>query len=461
MGYIHMVNKIKKKDILIFLIIVVTFSVFLYIFAPGILSYDSYNQLNQINTSKFSNWHPFFHTFIELVLLKLYNSPISIALFQIIVFSIIWTIICRYNDTKTTNGYIFQIIVTLIICFNPLNFLYAITLWKDILFSYVLLFVCFLIQIIVEKQYECKYRLVIVFGIFLSFLAQLRYNGLYISIIIMVIFSVLFYKKSNERKNYILLPIITIVGILMISALNIIYDVKDNDKNAVEPKVMQYLTYYLKQGKISKEEKALISKIANIDELKEKYNYTFTDPIYSVVDHKKYNKYKKNLLSMTLKYSIKYPDKMIYFAFKSTSFVWNPLFPKDRVGLIINTDINSQNNTFGIKPIHQNSPYYIYTNKIINKTLDIDFIKVLLYSPALYLYLSILIGFVLWYRKKYKIILIILPNLINLLLVALSNPIQDVRYIYPNILVFYLVVIILINKYGGIINGKNKKNNSE
>ena len=44
-------SKISYKDIIIFLIPIIAFVAVLYIYYPGILSNDSYTQLNQIKTS--------------------------------------------------------------------------------------------------------------------------------------------------------------------------------------------------------------------------------------------------------------------------------------------------------------------------------------------------------------------------------------------------------------------------
>lgn len=81
---------LNYRDLLIFLIPFIVFSVYLYIFNPGILVFDSYNQMYQIATGQFSSWHPFFHTFIEMMCLKIYGSPSSVAVLQIVVFSVFW-----------------------------------------------------------------------------------------------------------------------------------------------------------------------------------------------------------------------------------------------------------------------------------------------------------------------------------------------------------------------------------
>ena len=52
---------------------------------------------------KFDTSHPFFHTFIEMILMKIWNTPAVVGLFQITVFSILWTKICKYNRLEGKN----------------------------------------------------------------------------------------------------------------------------------------------------------------------------------------------------------------------------------------------------------------------------------------------------------------------------------------------------------------------
>ena len=66
-------------------------------------------------------------------------------------------------------------------------------------------------------------------------------------------------------------------------------------------------------------------------------------------------------------------------------------------------------------------------------------------SPALYMYLSLILVGTIWVLTKSKgILLVYLPNLLNILTIFVSTPTQDSRYLYPNLLVFYLLVIIII-----------------
>ena len=98
------VNKIRKlnyRDLIIFLIPFVIFLYYLSVFNPGILTTDSYMQLHQIATGTFDSWHPFFHTFIEMLCINIFPSTASVGVFQIFIFSSIWMLICKYNSNET------------------------------------------------------------------------------------------------------------------------------------------------------------------------------------------------------------------------------------------------------------------------------------------------------------------------------------------------------------------------
>ena len=92
MGFIDKIKTFNYNDLKIFLIPFIIFSIYLAVFNPCIATIDSFNQLHQIASGHFTNWHPFFHTFIEMLCLKVYPSPMSVGIFQILVFSIMWMV---------------------------------------------------------------------------------------------------------------------------------------------------------------------------------------------------------------------------------------------------------------------------------------------------------------------------------------------------------------------------------
>ena len=420
-------------DIIIFLAVFIPLLVVLYIYWPGILTSDSYDQLNQIHLGDFYNWHPFFHTFIEMLCLKIWNTPGSIAFFQVLVLSFLWTIICRY--TRKDNNFkflLFQVFITLLMSLNPMNSINAITLWKDTLFCYSILGVTFIIHILIDKGYKIKFSLCIWLAISLALMASIRYNGMYILYVLIIPLIIILFKKDKKSKNYLKLPILVIVFVGIINSLNIIYKVKDNQKSATDSKVMQLMAYYIKEDKLDDKDIAVIEKFVDPQALADAYNPYFSDPIYMVINGTNIKDYISDIYVMLFKYSFKNPDLLLNYAFKSTSIVWRIDRPKDSIGGVLNTNIFSTNNP-GILPLNYNKNIY---NNIVS---------IILYSPALYFYMTVIIVLIIYRHTKElkKWLFLLLPNFLNMVIIALSVPIQDVRYVYSNFLIFYFLCILL------------------
>ena len=198
------IRELNFKDLIIFLIPFTIFIYYLHVFNPGFLAYDSYNQLHQIATNSYNNWHPFFHTFIEMLCLKVYASPVSVCILQILTFSTMWMVICKYfrndNDKKLNKVFILQILLTLILSLIPINAIYAITLWKDILFSYNMMFLCFLVKVLIDKKGNVGIGFGVIMALFMAFVAHLRPNGIYVIILILVILFVYLLEEFSLIK---------------------------------------------------------------------------------------------------------------------------------------------------------------------------------------------------------------------------------------------------------------------
>lgn len=72
------------------------------------------------------------------------------------------------------------------------------------------------------------------------------------------------------------------------------------------------------------------------------------------------------------------------------------------------------------------------------------------------MYLAIIFMFLInLITKSYEVYLVYIPNFLNILIVFASTPIQDNRYLYGNLLVFYMIIIIFLNIYQNRDGGAN------
>ena len=476
---IDLFSKIKtlnKFDIVIFLIPFLIFLYYLHVFDPGLVWFDSFKQLHQIATGKFTNWHPFFHTFIEMICVKLTGTTASVGLLQIITFSTMWMVICKYNrdDTqKSKKTLILQIIFTLIIALIPINAIYSITLLKDILFSYFMMFLCFLFQVLIDRKGQTSFIFIVVMSIVMAFITQLRLNGMYVVIPLLVILAIYLYRKGNTNKAFIIIPALTIIVILLIGSLGMVYNVKDLQLDGVRDVVTHILADYDLHLDLNKADRDKIHKLMNETAIKDSYNDSYKDPLRNdAIKPGVWKKDKMTYIKMAIKYSVKNPGYFIQHMFKAAPLAWQ--ITRDDSWASNNAPIYSTPDTLektkvGFYERQNQTPLTTYDNASATQIGTAEYnildgwalfakenpiVSTIFNSPALYMYLSIILMAALYLITRLKEIwLVFLPNLLNIITIFISIPAQHTRYLYPNLLVFYLLVIILI---GVLMKGQGK-----
>ncbi|WP_407424459.1 hypothetical protein [Methanobrevibacter sp.] len=462
MERISAMRKLNYRDLIIFLIPLFIFGYYLYALNPGIMNWDTYFQFHQIATNKFTNWHPFFHTFILMTCVETIGAAISYPILQILTFSTMWTVICKYcrdDSSKSNRTFYLQCIVTLIVCSIPLNPLFSLYFYKDTLFSYFLMFLCFLIKVILDKKGRISFTFILVLAVTLSFVSQLRYNGTFIVLIILILLSAYFFKNNKKRNYHILIPAMTVMFILLICSLNVIYDVEDNQKDAIMSKTGHMLADYDLNLKLDENDKGMLGELFNESRLDQHYHVTCSDLIYTHNMHKDvFKSNEKAYVFMAMKYSLKHPKHFIKYLFESSPMVWKIVKEDDwlryqgmpsvypyntryysSMDQIPSTDYD--NLTFN----NMESREYKNIKSLVDYVNSNELVYTLFNSPALYMYLSLIIlGAVYLMTKSKDLFLVYLPNMINIIIVFFSTPAPQLRYLYPNFLVFYLLIIMVI-----------------
>lgn len=453
----RIIEKIDKKDLVIFLIPFLSFLFYLIIFYPGALSYDSYNQLRQISTFSFNSSHPFFHTYIEMILLFLFKTPASIGMMQILFFSLLWTKICKYNRSKKDDkkSFILEIIVSFIIGFNPLNGIMSIVLWKDVLFSYVILWITFLLQKFIDKHFKLNKKDIILVSLLLVISYNLRYNGLVVLVFVTILLLIILFIKDRKSKNYIYLLLLTVFFFFSFNGLNVLFKVKNLDvtsksESVIESELLTMIGNIGREGNITKEEQDEINKFVSYDKLLLHARYNLHDAI--VVCDANYEYITKHRSEFfTLLFNIIKENKAITLKYilKENSFIWSIVRLDDSYGYIIKYDSNAPNSyELYYKQIFENTRIYNLMSNYLEFSIDNEnkILQTIFYSGSLYLYIIIICSILL---KKYgKSNLIILSPLIVIYGgLILTMPVNDVRYYYMTFLIaYYYLVLVFTNK---------------
>ncbi|PWB50241.1 MAG: hypothetical protein C3F13_17390 [Anaerolineales bacterium] len=184
-------------------------------FYPGVMSFDSISQWHQLSTLHINNWHPAISTILMWLLTRLWYSPAVVSLFQVIFAAIIigYGLTSLYSGTRLP-GFIF-IVLGILISADPLVAIINVTLWKDVIYGFlVLLLSTFLFNIIRTKgEWIAKPVNFVLFGVTLAFIFLFRVNGFPVAIVSLIC---LLFLYTKYIKPFSFAALITIAIILVV-----------------------------------------------------------------------------------------------------------------------------------------------------------------------------------------------------------------------------------------------------
>ena len=204
----------------VFLANIIFWLPYFLVFYPGNLSWDSVTSVEQImGTQPWSNWHPVMFTasigiFMNAgMLLGDINFGIACYTFaQMTVFAGILSYTVFWMKKKGVPDVLLLLVMGFYFL-NPVIATYAVTLWKDILFSgFMLLLVLFLFDVAQgEGQLLGTGKGIIRLAVLFFLVAFWRNNGIYILIVVTAVLAVCYRKYCRQ----FLLPILTVLALIL------------------------------------------------------------------------------------------------------------------------------------------------------------------------------------------------------------------------------------------------------
>ncbi len=467
------IAKLDKIDIIIFFMILVIFGIALLGFYPAIITADCVDQIEQAETGNYRASHPIFHTVIIGNIAKIFGTVSASAIFQIIVFAIIWTWGCKIlrSDNSTFKYKLIQCIVTFIVVIIPLNFMYAITLWKDILYTYSFLALIICVYNFIRKGYKVNILDIILTSLSLVCIAKFRYNGPAVSFVMFALILIINFIKQRRIKISSLF-IISFLIMYILAGIPGKVLVKSNSSSGTNVFGAFNGTMYHAMGailntdvEIDEEDKEFLNSILELNEWKECYNaYTAANIHYNPDIHYDVCSTKENLdkfKSIFIKYAKKEPKAVVMHFIKLNSINWSikEYAPMNNV-VVTNAWISEMSNgKYDTKPVSKTINNVLMN--YINYTWGNRILYEIIYRPAVPLYASIILIIILVVKnKKIDYALIELPMLLNLGTYIFIFVSQDQRYFYPNFITLYFVILLYFQiktKNKRIINFKDSK----
>lgn len=450
-GYI---KKIEKADIVIFMIILLNFLLTWMAFSPAIMTSDGVGQLQEAYLNNYNNAHPVLHSFIIGAITKTFGTVSAVSIFQILIFSYLWTICCKITrkDNNSKKIKVLQIILTVVIAITPINFMYSITIWKDILYTYSILGLLICIYIGLKNKFNYSYLQMIATSITLIFIMKFRHNGMPIGAIMFIILLILnFYNNCKIKKKIKSLFLILIFTILLIISYipQLIYCKSGNDlttSSAFTATKVCCMGVLLKQDiKLDDEEYEIVNSILDIETWKQ-----ISDPYWgtAIIYNENYNKTYLNehideFSKIVYKYAKLYPKEIIKYFAKSNSTAWNIKLKSCTHIIFTNNDGITKMSDGKYDTIPKSEKLNSIYLKYIDITMNNKFIYTILYRPVILMCVAIVLNIYIVIKKRsFLYILLGFPMILNIGTYIPFVISQEVRYLYPNYVTCYFIILV-------------------
>ena len=455
---INFLNNNYYMFVCFFLLILIAWIPYLLRYYPGIVTADSISTIEQsMGRMALSDHHPIAYTAIvsfclNIGMLLFKNIKTSIALYSIvsmICMALFDSVVLLYLKKKNTHKTI-VIGALLIYMFYPVNAIYSITMWKDILFSG--LFPIFLIlcnELIFHTDLFLKSKKNISVFVMVSFLMiVLRHNGLYVVVLSLPLFYIPL-KKYWKKLSWMFFIIIIINQIFNTIAFSIL----KVEKGAIGEMISIPLQQIARVEKKHREELSedILNRINNIfitERIGDYYDPTLSDSVKWKLDIKYIKQNKIEFLKVWMKLLSKYPKEYIE-SFISNSYGY--YYPEAFYSVVFRKNID-----YDMK-IEQSPKIEGKIIEKIDSLIDKRDIPLnsMFYSIGMGFWIIIICFGYKMYKKEYKYILLYLPIFV-LWLTCIASPVFcEYRYAYPIFTSILLYISLNVTKE----NEKIKDNN--
>ena len=440
-------SKKRNRRTAIFVISFVAISLFdiIYLFTtnyPGSLTPDSINQLNQILRNSYTNHHPYYHTLI----IKLFYSigmwafqdiNAAVALYscaQIVLMAVSFSYVLMTMYEAQTPMWI--IVCSLCVyTFLPYNYIYSVTMWKDILFAGAVVVFCAALFRILNNIGSMKenYAALIIGGVGFGLLRSNGWLALMGTAIILLIF-------KEKKLKWTVLGVVVFTFICKYPVLSLLGIPQPDTVEHFSIPEQQIARVIVDGGNMTDDEMNLISKVVAFDEVKTKYKPYIADPIKKLI-RKSETDYietqKLEFLKLWISLGIKNPKLYFKAYIDQTKGYWNGGYQywiwKESI----------QSNDLGIE--RKSSPNIIAN---LFKKWSKAFYNNAFWQPfksiGLHTWITA-IAFAVCLMSKKRNMIIILPLLLIILSLMVATPVySEFRYAYSLFVAIPLVVAAVL-----------------
>lgn len=440
----------KNIFIISFAIILVCWTPYFLRFFPGTLTPDSISELNSVanNFKGVSDHHPVIHMlFVSIPYnlgVKLFDSTtIGIALStitQMIIMASIFSSLIVFLKNRNVNKYMLLIIL-IYYSLVPMHGFYSIVMWKDVIFSGILLILTMETIKIIEKKDNLKFKNMITFIITSIFCVFFRNNAIYMYIILALL-SLIVFKKQIK---HLLLSFVIVFGVFFFikgPIFNNLNVTKSSSSEYIGMPLQQIGRMAFKDIEFNQYEIEELNKLMPLSIMKKCYNPQVSDGIKFNSNYNKdvFDKNKIKYFKIWMGLVIKHPSTALEAYATSTLGYWYPGVEYWSIA-----DYISENDLgLDIKPKLPESTYSIFTTIENRKTpiLNIE------WSIGLCFWIIFIFGYITKKNKGIQYLYPYIPVFGIWLTMMIASPVYaEFRYVYGAFTCLPLLMLIPYIKF--------------
>lgn len=426
----------------------------LYVYNPGITSYDTYAAMleNAMHLHGMVDWHPAFYCIIIRIIETIWNSTYSVIIFHYIFWLLIVLDLLLFLREEGISERTL-IIVSLFLGLNTSNVLYLNTIWKDIPYGLALLWLFVILSKLFfgKKEYQERIYIYIQFIVSLVLVFLLRKNGFVPYVITVIITTVLAFRN---RKLIISIAVSALTIILIKGLAYSYFDVQAPPRGGTYIGLSQdILGVYYSNGELSDVTLNMVKIMTGGNS--EQYEYI---PMWSTQEWPyPLDVSVSDFILAYIDTFLKNPVVMIRAIIARNDAIWDIFIPKGAVlGTVKYTGTNDgfERNNLAWNDYYPERIKRDITpiiDNLLQKTVDVQWLNVLFWRTGIYIFFSIItIMFLLVFGEiKREILILLSPGIGQVMGLILSTGWADFRYYWSlNLLSigFIFVAIVICRK---------------
>lgn len=442
----------KKTVRICMLIITATSLIYAFSVIPAINTAGDVDSVwGGIESGNWNAWHTFGYQLYVFICSKIFHSIFTVILCDTAIFLLLnYYILTVLSEVSTRAVRIYTALG--IIASTP--YIYLEDMIKDVVFSIGMLALCCgLFRVIRNKEMK-RADMAVIFIIPL-FVSLCRHMGI-VSVIITFLAAGIYFLKTGKKKISLAFGGGIILHILIFFMINsVLAGIMGVEPN---PAYVKYSTPVAMIGaaadngvEFSSEDMASIEKLMPYEKWADCYNRYYSDDLtrswgdigddaFELSRLVEEEGFGKDIIRINFHLVTEHPVIYLRALFDMNSIIWEMHLPYEC-------------NKISVAQVQPNDSHYhmffFYLTRKYTKFMDdLSITRALFYRGGVSLFLCVVYAAVMKMKKRSGYLIVLIPSLLNTLMLSITVPAQDTRYILPLILVCIFLTSVMFSGSG-------------